>query len=246
MKKLAAALIVLASLVVFSATASAKDIVDHTPFTEILKKHVNSKGMVDYKGLKANKEDFSKLESYLKSVADAKVSGSQNAQLAFYLNAYNAIVLHSIIENLPTKSVMKIDGFFKKDAHPVAGKKVTLDHLEHKIIRPTFKDARIHFALVCAAVSCPPLKQKAFTEKNVQKFLEANTKAFVPKATKVDTKAKTVTTSKLFEWFTEDFVADEGSVHAYLAKYIPKHAEALKSGDLKIKYSHYDWALNTQ
>ncbi len=229
-----------------SATASARDVIDHGPFDEVLSSYVNAEGQIDYEGLKKSEGDFAKFQAYVEAVAKADVKGSKKARLAFYLNAYNAMVIHSVINHLPTKSVMKVDGFFKKEKHRVAGKKMTLDHLEHKVIRPTFKDARVHFALVCAAKSCPPLKKKAFTEKNVERMLEKNTKAFIPRATKVDKESRRVTTSQLFNWFKKDFVADEGSVKAYLARYIPEHAEFLAKGEYEVKFSRYDWALNSQ
>lgn len=233
-------------LTALSATASAKDVIDHGPFDQILSEYVDSRGQVNYDGLKANEKDFAKFQKYVEAIGSAKVSGANNSKLAFYINAYNATVINSVINHLPTSSVMKVDGFFKKEKHPIAGKKMTLDHLEHKVIRPTFKDARVHFALVCAAKSCPPLKKKAFTEKNVERMLEKNTKAFVPKATKVDTENKVVTTSQLFNWFKDDFVEDEGSVKAYLARYVPEHAEFLKTGEYEVKFSKYDWKLNSK
>jgi len=229
-----------------AANAGAKDVIDHEPFDRILSKYVDSKGLVDYEGLRSNEKDRKKFEKYVDAIESANVKGSKNAKLAFYLNAYNATVIDSVLQHWPLKSVMNVDGFFKKEKHEIAGKKITLDHLEHKIIRPTFNDARVHFALVCAAMSCPPLKKKPFTEKNVDRMLTENTKAFIPKATTVDKEKKVVTTSKLFEWFSGDFEADEGSVAKYLARYYPQHAEFLKSGDYKLKFSPYDWALNIQ
>ncbi|MEZ4459305.1 MAG: DUF547 domain-containing protein [bacterium] len=192
-----------------SGSVFAKDVINHKPFNDILKTYV-SKGKVDYAGLKANEADFKKFQAYVDAVGSAKVEGSNDAKLAFYLNAYNATVINAVIERLPLDSVMKVDGFFNKISHKIAGQDITLDHLENKIVRPEFKDARVHFGLVCAAVSCPPLKNKAFTEKNVQSLLEKNTKSFLKTATKVE--GDSVKTSTLFEWFADDFKANEGSV----------------------------------
>jgi len=228
-------------LVGLPGTSFAKDVIDHKPFDALLSKYVHKKN-VKYSELKASEKDYAKLKAYVAAVGEAKVEGSREAQYAFYINAYNALVISAVLDAWPVENVMKLDGFFKKTEHKVAGKMMTLDHLEHKIIRPTFKDARIHFALNCAAKSCPPLKKTAFTAKNVERLLEANTKAFLPKATKFD--GETVTTSKLLEWFADDFIADEGSVANYLAKYIPERATFLKSGEAKITFSEYNWALN--
>ncbi len=226
-----------------STGAFAKDVISHKPFNDILKTYV-SKGKIDYAGLKANEADFKKFEDYVDAVASAKVEGTNDAKLAFYLNAYNATVMKAVIERLPLESVMKVDGFFNKVNHKIGGKEMTLDFLENKVVRPEFKDARVHFGLVCGAKGCPPLKNKAFTEKNVQSQLEKNAKAFIPSATKID--GDKVTTSKLFEWFADDFKTAEGSVEKYLAKYLPKHKELLESGKAKIGFTEYNWALNAK
>jgi hypothetical protein len=219
------------------------DVIDHQPFEKILKEHVNKKGMVSYKALKAS-DDAKGLASYLETVAKADLKGhKRKAKLAFYINAYNAIVMQAVLDNLPTKSVMKVDGFFKKSKHLVAGKSVTLDALENQIIRKKFKEARIHFVLVCGAKSCPRLRRRAMTAKNLNRQLQKAAKEFVPQATQV--KDGKVTTSQLFNWFKDDFVAASGSVGAYLAEYLPEHAEILKSTK-SIEFSHYDWALNAR
>ncbi len=216
------------------------DIVSHQDFDGLLKKFVDKEGQVDYKALK---KDRKVLDAYLAEIGAAKISGSDNAKLAFYINAYNAIVIDTVLKN-KLRGVMKIKGFFKKKKHAVAGKKISLDALENKIIRPEFNDARIHFVLVCGAKSCPRLRQEAATEENVQTMMEAAAKEFIPLSTKV--KGKKVKTSQLFNWFKDDFVKAEGSVGAYLAKYLPEHAELLKSKKAKIKFTNYSWKLNKQ
>lgn len=237
--------IVLTLLTFFaSVPAYAADVVDHGPFDELLESYVDGKGRVAYAKLKENEDDLKKLNSYVDSLAGAKVKGSDEAKLAFYINAYNANVILSVVEKYPITSVMKVDGFFKKEKHEVAGTPMTLDHLENKIIRPEFNEARIHFVLVCAARSCPRLQRRAATEKNVEDLLETGAKEFIPKATKV--KDGAVVTSQLFNWFADDFKKAEGSVKKYLAKYAPDHAELLAKEDTKVKFSNYSWKLNKQ
>jgi hypothetical protein len=245
MRRLFLALVTVAFVLpAFSASAFAEDVVDHEPFDALLKTYVNKKGEVAYGKLKANEKDLAKLDAYIESLAKSVFEGKRRAKLAAYINAYNANVIRKVIDNYPTKSVMKLDNFFKRDDIVVGGKKMSLDHLENAIIRPTFKEPRIHFVLVCAAKSCPKLQRKALTSKNVYSVMERATKAFIPAATTVD--GKTVKTSKLFEWFAGDFKEKSGSVAAYLATYLPDHAELLKSGEAKIETTHYDWALNNQ
>lgn len=237
-------IIALLTLLTLSSGAFAQDIVDPAPFDALLKKHVNKKGNVDYATLKKDKKAKAALDAYVAAIASAKPTGSKDAKLAFYVNAYNANVIKSVVDKYPIESVMKVDGFFKKEKHTVGGKPMTLDALEHKLIRPQFKEPRIHFVLVCAARSCPRLQREAATEKNIEALLEGAAKEFIPRATKVE--GKTVTTSKLFEWFADDFKNAEGSVQKYLAKYLPKHKDVLLAEDTKLKFAHYSWKLNKQ
>ena len=231
-------------LFMFVPGAWAADVIDHKPFDEILKKYVDGRGRVAYAKLKKNEDDFKKLQAYTDAIAKADVKGSDDAKLAFYINAYNAHVIESVVEKYPIESVMKVDGFFKKEKHGVAGKEMTLDHLENKIIRPEFNEPRIHFVLVCAARSCPRLQKRAATAKNLEKLLEKGAKEFIPKATKIED--GTVTTSQLFNWFAVDFKKAEGSVKKYLARYIPEKADKILADETEVKFSHYSWKLNKQ
>jgi hypothetical protein len=148
------------------------------------------------------------------------------------------------VEKYPIESVMKVDGFFKKEKHTVAGEKITLDQLENEIIRKQFDEPRIHFVLVCGARSCPRLNRRAATAANLNGLLESSAKSFIPRATKV--KDGTIATSKLFEWFAGDFAKAEGSVRKFLAKYDPNHKKAILDESNKLTFSHYSWKLNKQ
>lgn len=229
---------------IFGGQAFAADVVEHDSFDQLLKEFVDGKGQVAYARLKGDEAAMKKLDAYVDSLANAEFDGSKRSRLAAYINAYNANVIKKVVANYPTKSVMKLDNFFKREDIKVGGKKMSLDSLENKIIRPTFKEPRIHFVLVCAAKSCPKLQRKAATEGNVNGLMKSATESFIPKATTVE--GKTVKTSKLFDWFKDDFKGAEGSVANYLAKYLPDHAELLKSGEATITFSDYDWALNDQ
>ena len=229
----------------WGGSALAQDVVDPAPFDAILKAYVDDAGQVAYAKLKGNEADLARLDDYLKAVGAAKLDGVEGpAKLAFYINAYNAHVIRAVIDALPTTSVMKVPGFFKKATHPVAGQALTLDALEHQRIRQEFAEPRIHFALVCAAKSCPRLQREAYTAANLEAKLEAAAKEFVPKATEVE--GEVVKTSQLFNWFAADFEKAAGSVGEYLARYLPAHAEVLTSDDVTIRFTTYDWALNAQ
>jgi len=227
--------------------AHAEDVIDHDSFDQLLGKYVNKRGMVAYKKLAANKDDRRKLDAYLEKISKAEPKGKgRKAKLAFYINAYNAYVIDAVLDNSIPKSVMDVDGFFKKSNHGVEGKELTLDALEKKIIRPQFKDARVHFVLVCAAKSCPRLRKKAMTEKNVNAQLRKAAVELVNRDTKLVDGA--VQTSQLFNWFAADFEHDEKSVREYLAKYArdEKLGEALASPEVQIKFADYSWKLNKQ
>ncbi|MEM1348615.1 MAG: DUF547 domain-containing protein, partial [Myxococcota bacterium] len=162
-----------------ASDAHADDIVDHAPFHGLLQEHVDGRGMVDYKALLKKR---AALDAYVDAVAGASVKGkSRKAKLAFYINAYNANVLKMVLDEWgsgvnKSRSVLKVDAFFDKKTVTVAGKKTSLNGLEKQLILPKFKDARVHFVLVCAALSCPPLQREALTEKNVHKIMNRATR----------------------------------------------------------------------
>lgn len=227
--------------------APTQDVIDHTPLEILLTKYVNSQGYVAYAQWHANKADRDELKSYLAQIASAQVNPySSNARLAFYINAYNAIVLDSILNQWPVKSVMTLDGFFDKDKHTIAGQKMTLDDLEHnKVIRVQFQEPRIHFLLVCAAKSCPRLLSTAMTAVNLEKHLESAAREFIPRATRVD--GNKVYTSQLFNWFKKDFEKHSGSIQAYLTRYVSADvAQVLNNGTSTVEFTEYDWSINKQ
>jgi len=246
MRKWTTALIGLA-VVVVASEVRAGEVVDPDPWTELLQTHVDSEGQVDYASWKSSEEDVEKLESYLGKVAEADPEGHDRSErLAFYLNAYNATVIASILDHWPTDSPQSIKGFFKVKTHKVAGTSMTLDELEHELIRPEFGEPRIHFVLVCAAKSCPRLQRRALTSSNLESTLEAAAGAFIPRVTELD--GESVVTSSLFDWFGEDFEKAAGSVREYLAKYVEDEEleEALADEEAEIDFHSYDWSVNAQ
>jgi hypothetical protein len=227
-------------LLAFTAATPARAFT-HAPFDALLKKHVK-RGKVDYQGIKAS--DQAQLDAYVTAVGKVRVGGmSKSTKLAFYLNAYNALVIKGVVDRLPNfTSVKKVKGFFDKHKYLVAGKRVTLNQLENTIIRPTFKEPRIHFALVCGARSCPPLRAAAFRTSGLDGVLERLTRNFINSGHGVRVKGGAVKVSELFKWYAKDFEQASGSVGKYLARYHKKHADKLSAG--KLGYLHYSWALN--
>lgn len=209
----------------------------HQIFDELLRKHVSSTGKVNYSGFK---QDHAKLKSYLTQLEGQKVESgwSNDKKLAYWINAYNAYTVDMIVRNYPIKSITDLEGGkpWDKKFINLNGKTLSLNNIENDIIRPTFKDARIHFAVNCAAKSCPPLMNKAWTEQNLQSELDKRTRSFINNTsynTITDGSAKI---SKIFEWYGEDF----GNLNDYLAKY----SKTKVDGSTKISYNEYDWSLN--
>ena len=222
----------------------------HDLFDQILREYADKEGQVDYTQLKANPE---KLEKYLDMLAAANPTElSYNAQLAFWVNAYNALVIKGVIDHYPTTSVRKVKwfgGFFSRLKFQVAGKTYTLNEIEHGIIRTEFADPRIHFILVCASTSCPPLENRAFSAEDIEERLETATFNFVqnPEQVKIDRAKRRVYLSKIFKWYADDFEIGYEGVAAFLADYLPSEdADFALSEGIEFHHLDYDWTLNDQ
>jgi hypothetical protein len=181
---------------------------------------------------------------------------SRNGQLAFWLNAYNAVTIDKVIKWKPKKSVREtlIPGvwtstkFFTTRDHIVAGKRLSQDDIENDILRKKFQDPRIHFAIICASSGCPPLPRVAYTEENVQTRLEEETRNYMnsPRGTRINRSKNMLYLSKLFEWYTVDFIAKSGSVMDFIKPYLAPETREFLQQNPKISYIHYDWALNAK
>lgn len=216
--------------------------VDHSTFDKLLRANVSSKGMVDYASFAKSK---SILENYITSLTKVNAANlSKNEKLAYWINAYNALTIDQIIRNYPTNSILKIAGGKVWDqtlAYKFNGKAVTLNEIEKQtLLGGDLFDARIHFAVNCAAVSCPTLQNKAYTADNIQSLLTSNTKAALanPAFNKISTSNASI--SRLFDWYKADFVKGEGSV----TNFINKYSSTKINGNTKIDYLEYNWDLN--
>ena len=215
------------------ATAGA----DHSPWNALLDQYVAADGRVNYSAWQAAQ---SGLTEYLQLLAqDAPDQGwSRSEAMAYWINAYNAFTVKLILDNYPLKSIMDLHHGKPWDVPWIVleDQKYSLNQIENEILRPQFKDARIHFAVNCAARSCPPLTNQAFTAENLDGLLERRTRDFI-NATQYNTIASdNVQISKIFEWYAVDF----GDLLAYLNKYARVKIDAGAS----ITYQDYDWSLN--
>ncbi|MFT7226889.1 MAG: hypothetical protein ACI92C_002433 [Neolewinella sp.] len=218
-------------------TASAKP--DHTAFNTLLGKYVNASGDVNYA---AFKKDEAKLDAYIAELSknSPQSDWSRSESMAFWINAYNANTVKLVLKNYPLASIIDLDGGKPWDVKwiEIGGKTYSLNNIEHDIIRPRYKDARIHFAVNCAAASCPPLPNKAFTASNLNSLLASRTKSFVQNGRYNTITTEKVQVSKIFDWYGEDF----GDLRGFLNKYT--RTEISASTD--ISFQEYDWALNEQ
>jgi len=220
---------------------------DHSAFDEILRAHVKH-GMLDYRALKT--EHAAALDRYLQSLAAADPQGFANRddELAYWLNAYNAFVIAGVLEHYPDiRSVMDFPDFFKAKRWKAAGEVRSLDQIENDIIRPRFEDPRIHFILVCAARSCPPLQDRAMDPAKLQSQLDAAARAAVNSANYVreDPGRKVLHLTRIMTWYRKDFVEEAGSLQAYVARYLKPPAKSrLHGSEYSIEFMDYDWALN--
>ncbi|MCB4799147.1 DUF547 domain-containing protein [Neotamlana laminarinivorans] len=198
-------------------------------------------GKVNYKAIN---NDPSKLNSILELAKNTSIDGKDaNTYQAFWINAYNLSVIKGIIDVYPTKSPLDNDGFFDKKTHELAGKSITLNDIEHKLLRAKFKDPRFHFVLVCGAVGCPPLINKAYLPNTLNAQLEAQTKLAINGSfLMVNVKKKRIQASEIMKWYKEDFTMNGTTEIDFINKY---RTEAVPANS-KISYFPYNWTLNQQ
>ena len=221
--------------------------ISHSSFTKLLQKHVAPSGEVDYEGFQ---EDSEGLQEYLDLLSDNPPadSWSKNEKLAYWINAYNAYTIKLIADNYPLESIqdlhptIKIPGVstvWHKKFFKIGGEDMSLNIIEHKILRKDFEEPRIHFAINCASKSCPKLQNKAFTADGMERQLEAATKEFVNDDFRNKLGHDRVQVSKIFKWFTGDFT-ENGSLLDFIRKYAAKEI----GEDAEVDYLDYDWSLN--
>ncbi|MGI8438449.1 MAG: DUF547 domain-containing protein [Chthoniobacterales bacterium] len=220
--------------------AAAQDSSWTADYNRLLEKYVTPSG-VKYGAWKGNAADLKALQGVVDAIAQENVSSlGQKEQLAFYLNAYNAWILHEALEKYPTKSVKDLlFTFFTSRRIKVAGQQTSFNDLEKKTIRGKFSNPNVHFALNCASRSCPPLQPQAFEGSKLEAQLDKLAKNFVnsEKGVQLAADKKSAALSKIFDWYKDDFkVGALAFINQRRSPPIPK--------DAKISYQDYDWSLN--
>jgi len=204
-------------------------------YAEVLAEFVDDNGRVNYAGLSTNRKA---LDDYILSLKNPVTdSWGEQEWIAFWINAYNARTMQVIIDHYPTEGIRKIPGAWTKLKVPILGKERTLDQIEHKILREEYSEPRIHMALVCAAKSCPKLRNEPYVAGRLNEQLSDQSRDFLSHPDRFRIEGKIARLSPIFKWFKEDFDSVPGFIRRYSGQDI--------SG-LKIKYQHYDWSLNEQ
>lgn len=224
--------------------------ISHAPFDGLLKKHVDARGMVNYRGFLA---DSSQLSTYCASISNTLPNDqnwSKDEQLAYWINAYNAFTIQRVLRGLPVKSIRQLGGdktlintVWDQRFIRLGKEKYCLNDLEQRLIRKRFDEYRIHFALVCAAMSCPKLRREAYVGPRLNAQLEDQSKDFINDPAKNRlTPAGAPQVSEIFNFYPGDFKKNGNSIQATINKYATQKI----SPDAKLAYLPYNWALNTQ
>ena len=228
---------------------------DHAAFDGLLHRHV-MRGLVDYDAFAAAPE----FRSYLEALGRAPVEQLPPPErLALWLNAYNAYTIQLIVAHGERESIrninrtlgLKLKGPWQEPLARVGGKAYDLDTIEHQIVRKQFHEPRIHFALVCAALSCPPLRSEAYRAERLDAQLEDQARVFLresPDRNRIDVPARLALLSPIFDWYRSDFAGSEAELLRALARHFPDGPEKqlLLSGQARVRWTEYDWTLNSQ
>ncbi len=244
-------------------------------YRTVLSERVNGEGLVDYRALKANRQE---LDRYVRSLAGLDPKSYQAwdtpKKTAYWINAYNALTLKTIIDHYPIRkgglisglrfpesSIRQIPGVWDEIRHPIMGKPMTLDQIEHEVLRKQFDEPRIHMALVCAAIGCPYLRNEPYTGERLDAQLTDQARRLFSDSRKfrIDRKNGTTYLSSIFKWFGSDFArkystkdfqqvsADLRPVLNFAARHVaPADAQYLKTQRYTVAYLDYDWSLNEE
>lgn len=248
---------------------------DVSLYAKTLKNHVDDRGMVNYKALKDSPRD---LEGYLTALAGVTEEDysqwEEPQQIAFWINAYNGLTLKSIIDNYPIKSsffksintpkssIRQISGVWDEKTHRVMGKQLSLNDIEHEMLRVQFEEPRIHLALVRAAMGCPALRNEPYDGERLSQQLKDQSRRFLRNRAKLRILRanKIVALSAIFKWYGKDFPAayrprrpigghrkDTQAVLYYISRHLGEPQKGfLLAGDYRVTYLDFDWSLNEQ
>ena len=241
--------------------AENREVIDHSAWGIILKKYLVSSqlptessapvgiNLMEYGGV--SKIDYDLLKIYLTTLEGISISSfSRPEQRAFWINIYNAATVNLILEHYPVESITNISfsffsfGPWDEELLTIEGEELSLNDIEHRILRPIWQDPRIHYALNCASIGCPNLQPIAFTAKNTDSLLETGASEYINHPRGAKKEDKKLWLSKIFEWYQDDYGGNEAGVLIHIQKYAKENlANSLYEDELEIEY-HYDWRSN--
>ena len=232
--------------------SDASAVVDHSALTEFLKQYRSEKdgiALLDYGGVDAAAAE--NLRAYIKRLSQTAVDElSRDEQRAFWINAYNALTIELILANYPVDSIREISSGFLSfgpwddKMFSVAGEEMSLNDIEHRILRPIWNDARLHYAVNCASIGCPNIAAEAFTAANSERLLESGARAYVNHRRGATVEDGKLRVSSIYDWFKVDFGGDDAGVIRHLKQYAAPSLREELNGVSTIADDDYDWALN--
>jgi hypothetical protein len=234
----------------------SKILVDHNPWDLFLKKYLVTNHPSDINRVRyasVTQEDRSALDDYIRHLQQVAVTRlPRDEQKAYWINLYNALTMKVVLDHYPVKSIRDINispgiisrGPWGAKLLTIQGQKVSLDDIEHRILRPLWKDNRVHYAVNCASLGCPSLQPEAYTAQNTEALLGKGAQEYVNHARGVSVTRDRLYLSGIYKWFQTDFGGSEESVVHHLQRYaMPELAEKLKNFKGKVSYD-YDWRIN--
>jgi hypothetical protein len=243
----------IAAALSLALSAPAARALDESIYAAILERHTVAvediaSTRVDYGALRTSEA----WEALLRSLSDSDPArlGSKNEKLAFWINAYNVLAIDLVRRHYPVESIRSLGSLFapvwKKRAGEIGGRPYALHEIEHEILRP-LGEPRIHAAIVCASLSCPPLRREPYRAAELGAQLEDNARRWLAdprKGARIDRAARTLYLSPVLDWFAEDF---GGDVLPFVRAHLPAADAAwiaAQGGSLRVRYLDYDWTLN--
>ncbi len=214
----------------------------HAAFDAMLSQHVNAVGDVDYMAFLDDTTDLKDYLDYL-SENEPETTWSNDKKMAYWINLYNAFTIYNILIEYPVNSILDIEGgmIWTQRLAMVGDSSYTLDQIEKERLLATYNEPRVHFAVNCAAASCPPLLNKARTEANIQQYYTSTTNSFINNTDYNYISMDSISVSKVFDWYAADFGGANNIVD-----YFQQYADSTISDSAVVTYQMYDWDLNAQ
>ncbi len=228
--------------------------IDHSAWQALLDRYLrtdNADGVYRFDYAAVSDADYARLNDYLARLQSVDpLQHARAEQMAFWINLYNAQTVEIILREKPRRSIRSTgsgwlpNGPWEEQITSVNGRPLSLDDIEHRILRPLWRDPRIHFAVNCASIGCPNLQPAAFSAATLEQQLDTAQREFLAHPRAITIKGKTLQLSKIFKWYREDFASDEAGLLQWLAARAPADiAERLSQWEGPVRY-RYDWGLN--